>query len=231
MVIDGHYPGFGIRTRENRGTHLYCIRLGIMNQIWIVVVVLVGLVIFTRLRNRRSTRPKVNLAPGPKISGSQVIANLHPRMSTACLFDHGVQFGRGFRRKEGPEIPHGESCKCEVIAFSFSSNEVFNGALRKFGEIRGEAPELPVEDMERLIARMKEIESTPVDGDRATYLESMGLESIPNNTRPEWERFLSERHDYLLEIAGENTRERKKSDDGPEESHKAAHLPEQRFET
>ncbi len=202
-----------------------------MNQIWIVVVVLVGLVIFTRLRNRRSTRSKAVHTPGPKISGFQVNAYLHPRMSAACLFDHGVQFGKGFRRKEGPEIPHEESCRCEVLPFTFSASEVFNGALRKFGESKGDVPGLPPEDMEGLIARMKEIESRPVNSDRAAYLEAMGLESIPKNTRPDWERFLSDRHDFLLQSEGEETRERENSGDGPGETNKATNPPEQRFET
>ena len=202
-----------------------------MNQIWIVVVVLVGLLIFTRLRNRRSGRNKAEPTLGPKISGFQVNAYLHPRMSAACLFDHGVQYGKGFRRKEGPAIPHGESCKCEVIPFMYSSNEVFNGALRKIGEIKGDFPHLPPEDKERLIVRMKEIESRSVDGDKAAYLEAIGLESIRKDTRPDWERFLSERHDYILESAGEQTQVRENSGDEPGETNNATNPPVHRIET
>ncbi len=198
-----------------------------MNQIWIVVVVLVGLVIFTRLRNRRSSRVKAVPNLGPKISGFQVVTYMHPRMSAACLFDHGVQFGKGFRRKEGPTIPHGGSCKCEAIPFSFSSSEVFNGALRGIGELKGDVPGSPPEEMEDLIARMREAESRPVDRNREAYLAAVGLNSVAKHLRPEWERFLSERHAFILEEFGEQ----EDSGGTAGEPETASKPPEQRMES
>ncbi|NIP71732.1 MAG: hypothetical protein GWO16_01270, partial [Gammaproteobacteria bacterium] len=68
--------------------------------------------------------------------GYQVSAYVHPHMSQACLYDHGMQFGKGFRRKVGPALPHDAGCQCEVTPFSFTSSEVFNGALRSVSAIR-----------------------------------------------------------------------------------------------
>jgi hypothetical protein len=169
-----------------------------MNQIWIIVAVLVVLVLVMRIRARRQgARFQRPLAAGPRIQGYQVVAFVHPRMSAACLFDHGLQFGRGFRRKEGPQLPHDGECRCESVAFSFSSSEVFNGALRAVGQARSTIDGLQADDIARLLERLKAVEVHALPPDAAAYAQAVGAGDFPPAVQAPLRAFLAERHAYL----------------------------------
>jgi hypothetical protein len=169
-----------------------------MNQLWIVAVVLVALLVFTRLRSRR--RGAVRQRPpasGPRVQGHQVRAFVHARMGTACLYDHGMQFGRGFRRKEGPALPHDPLCRCEAVPFSFTSSEVFNGALRNLGGTRSEIAGLDPADGTRLVERLKAVEVAPLSADADGYEAAVGLGVFPPGVRPALRDWLRDRHEFL----------------------------------
>ena len=178
-----------------------------MNQIWIIVAALVALLLITRIRSRRrAAQRRRPPSPGPRIQGYQVSAFVHPRMGQACLFDSGVQFGKGFRRKEGPQLPHDAECRCEVVPFSFTSNEVFNGALRSVAPPKCSIAGLEPEDTGRLIERLKAVEAQPLPADAAAYSAAVALESFSANLRPALEAFLEERYAFLQGAATETSR-------------------------
>jgi hypothetical protein len=190
-----------------------------MNPIWIVVVALVGLFVITRIRSRKRTRrDKRPPVAGPRVQGSQVVACLHPRMGAACLADAGMQFGKGFRRKEGPQLPHDAQCRCEVVNFAFTSSEVFNGALRQLGAVKSVLPELSPEDGQRLVERLRAVEAAPVPAERAAYEAAVGVEAFAPGVQEALRSFLAERHAFLQQTvaeapagSGTDTRERMES--------------------
>lgn len=170
-----------------------------MNQLWIVFAALVALLLFTRIRARRRPQPQRAPVPGPRIQGYQVRAYVHPRMSAACLYDHGVQFGRGFRRKDGPRLPHDPRCRCEAVPFSFTSSEVFNGALRQVRPVESSIPGLAGAEAARLIEGLKAAEAGGLPADDAAYAAAVGVADYPAGVREALRAFLSERLAYLRE--------------------------------
>lgn len=172
--------------------------------IWIIVAGLLVLFFVARTRSRRrEERRRRKPSAGPRIQGYQVTAYVHPRMSAACLADHGVQYGKGFRRKEGPALPHDEACQCEPIPFAFTSREVFNGALRKVGRIKSSIEGLSPDDCQRLIERLRETEQGPPPAEPEAYIAAVGPERFAEELQPPLRAFLGLRHAYLLEIQRE----------------------------
>lgn len=170
-----------------------------MNNIWIVVLLLIAVLIFARVRMRRDTRRPVAPKVGPRVTGSQVVAFVHPRMDAACLFDNGVQFGRGFRRKDGPSLPHDDACGCEIQPFNFTSGEVFDGALRNVGELKSTIPDLVTKDTAKLIDCLKQVEGSSLPEGEAAYIEAVDLGSFPQTRLEALRAFLTERYAYLKE--------------------------------
>ena len=175
-----------------------------MNELWIVAAAIVALAIFARMRSRRNIVPtRRQPSAGPRIQGSQVVTFLHPRMSAACLFDNGLQFGKGFRRKDGPQLPHSPHCRCEVVAFAFTSSEVFNGALRNVGAVKSSLPGLQPSDGLRLVEQLRSVEAQPLPADAAAYSAALGVESFPPELQAGLHAFAAERHAFLSAAAAE----------------------------
>ena len=164
-----------------------------MQPIWGVAVA-IGvflLILFVRNRRRRSPAPKQY---SRQLEGAEIVAYLHPRVSRGCLVDHGLKFGKGFRRKQGPALPHDSECQCRDFPFSHSGSEVFNGALRQAVPPTTSIPELPPEEaallLEVLTAAGAENSGTGIEG---------SLDRFGKASRPAVEAFLRERQAFLRE--------------------------------
>lgn len=171
-----------------------------MNQIWMLVLVVIALLVITRMRSRSrrsSGEAGRSTTPALKLSGYQVQAYIHPRMSRACLFDHGMQFGRGFRRKEGPELPHDADCRCRLVPFSFTSSEVFNGALRNLAPVESSLPGLSERDARRLVETLRSVEGGSLPESEAAYLEACEIRGFDAASREAVTAFFRERYRYL----------------------------------
>ena len=167
-----------------------------MSYLWIIAAVIVLLLVFARVRKRRRPSPVSRSFTGPRIIGYRVHAYLHPKMSAACLFDHGIQFGRGFRRKAGPVLPHDENCQCETVPFSFTSSEVFKGALRGSDGIKCCLPEFPASLAVMLLDRLKALETGRVDRTLESYLNQMNIPSFPAQQQKALRGFVEERFGF-----------------------------------
>lgn len=171
-----------------------------MNQIWMLLLVVIALLVITRMRtrNRRGGGDEArNSTPALKLSGYQVNAYVHPRMSRACLFDHGMQFGRGFRRKEGPELPHDADCRCRLVPFSFTSSEVFNGALRNLAPVESSLPGLSERDGRRLVEMLRSVEGGRLPQSEEAYLTACEPQGFDAASREAVSGFLRERYRFL----------------------------------
>ena len=45
----------------------------------------------------------------------------------ACLESDGTRYGRQFKQKTPPDLPHEQGCKCEATKLFYSSEDVFQG--------------------------------------------------------------------------------------------------------
>ena len=45
----------------------------------------------------------------------------------SCLESDGTRFGRQFKQKTPPDLPHEKGCRCETTKLFYTSEEVFNG--------------------------------------------------------------------------------------------------------
>ena len=167
-----------------------------MSPIWAVLLVLVAFAIVLRFkgRNRRKLKGPVY---SRRIDGFQVVARLEPDMPSACLFDHGVQFGKGFRRKEGPQLPHHGNCHCTTAPFSFTSNEVFNGALRNFAGVQTDYPDLPPDVAGNMAEQIKRAESPQPPQTLEDYLDAVKLGDLGQKNEAAVRRFLTARFEHL----------------------------------
>jgi hypothetical protein len=169
------------------------------------VMLLIGLLVvgwrFSRPRKRedKTERPR---RPERKVEGFHVSSPLHVKMGRGCIQDYGMQFGAGFRRKDGPLLPHDPPCRCETSAFSFTGSEVFAGALRHLTEPKSGEPGLPVEAVPKLMAALKRINAEPVPPDADAYLALIGEDTLDAGTRPAALAFLRERHAFLTRAPG-----------------------------
>lgn len=167
-----------------------------MSPIWAVLLVLVAFAVVLRLKGRNQRKLKVPVY-SRRIEGFQVVAHLEPEMPSGCLFDHGVQFGKGFRRKEGPELPHAGNCRCAAVPFSFTSNEVFNGALRNFAGVNTDNPDLPADIAGQMAELMKRAETPQAPDALDAYLAAVDLGQLGAATDAAVRSFLTARYEFL----------------------------------
>jgi hypothetical protein len=174
-----------------------------MPQLWTLVVivgVIAAVAIYARARGRRSRRDDQGLSM-PRVEGFQVSGPLHPAMTRGCVFDLGLQYGRGFRRKEGPALPHGPGCLCRSIPFAFSGSEVFNGSLRRFAELRSSEPGFPQVACAPLLKALKRVNAEPIPDTLTGYLTLVGVvEDLTPEQQDAVKRFLETRYAYLREL-------------------------------
>lgn len=167
-----------------------------MQPIWSLFLVAIAFFVILHLRNRKK-RPRPEKVYARRISGSQVVIYLHPRVSGECLLDHGMQFGAGFRRKGGAQLPHDDTCRCRTVEFSYTSTEVFNGALRRGVSVGSTIAGLGPNDARQLIERLRQASERPLPHSEADYLAAMELDEFPAVLRDSLESFLHERYSFL----------------------------------
>ncbi len=167
-----------------------------MNPIWLILLVVVAFLVLLRLKRRSKRRLKIPVY-SRRIDGLQVVALLTPEMPSGCVFDHGVQFGHGFRRKHGPALPHGQGCGCTTVPFSFTSNEVFNGALRNFAEIRNTVDGLKQAEANQLLGALKRVESGPLPPTQKGYLALVEPDDFAGRTQQTVRDFCEKRFAFL----------------------------------
>lgn len=171
-----------------------------MKELWPLLLVFgVAVLLWGTLRRRSAPRERSERTlVMPRVEGFQVMSPLHPRMPRGCVFDLGLQYGKGFRRKEGPALPHGPDCRCRTTPFSFSGSEVFGGSLRRFGELSCAVPGFPQAACQPLLQALKRVNAEPVPETLSGYLDQVG--TIPGLAPEHQEpvrRFLEERYAYL----------------------------------
>jgi hypothetical protein len=167
---------------------------------YIAVLLLLGLMAvgwrFARRRPPSESKERVR-RPERKVEGFLVWSPLHVRMGRGCIADHGMQFGVGFRRKEGPLLPHDPNCRCETVAFTFTGSEVFGGALRRLGVPKSLEPGFPVAAIAPALAALKRINAEPLPSDADAYLALAGVDAFDEGTRGAVAAFLRERYAFL----------------------------------
>jgi len=170
--------------------------MGEIDRSWIFVVAGLAFFLALTIRNRKKFVQPKTIFYARRIEGFQVIAFLHPQMSAACLADHGMQFGQGFRRKEGPPLPHDSLCRCRTAAFSVTSTEAFHGALRQ-----PRAPDLTLDELtsreaQSLFECLRGVQGSPPETPEL-YLAKQDLNRFSPEHRTRVEFFLRERYEFL----------------------------------
>jgi hypothetical protein len=169
--------------------------MGELDRTWVFIVAGVAFLLVVSIRNRKKRVPETKVY-ARRIEGSQVIAFLHPRVSAACLADHAIQFGKGFRRKEGPALPHDDRCQCRIAPFSYTSTEAFHGALRQPRAPDVSIDSLRSQDALALLSLMR-AEAGPPPETMDAYLVVCDLNRFSPDSRSLVEAFLRDRYEFL----------------------------------
>ncbi len=174
-----------------------------MESFWplLLLAVVVGVVWRLGAARRKAvgaTRPTHRMER--RIQGFKVLAALYPQLGRGCLFDHGMQYGEGFRNKDGPMLPHDGHCQCETVPFVFSSSEVFGGALRQFGTPRCLVPDFPPQAVKPVLEALKRVNAEVIPEQAEQYYSLVNLEHFPLAVQPAVQSLLWERHTFLLQL-------------------------------
>ncbi len=98
----------------------------------LLVIVGVGLIFWLNRIRKRGVfkRHKLIERSITAISGFEIQTMLSLDTPLECLRHDGLRFGESFRLKVSPPLPHNEHCQCKVVNLSYTSSEIFEGALR-----------------------------------------------------------------------------------------------------
>jgi hypothetical protein len=162
----------------------------------LLALAVVGVLLFLALR-RAARRRKRKDVPIPRVEGFLVSTPLHPRMLRACVFDRGLLYGRGFRRKEGPALPHGPDCQCRATPIALPGTEVFSGSLRRGNEVACAVPGFPADACRPLLDALRRVNAESVPPTLDAYLALADLASFAAGHQAPVRRFLEERYRFL----------------------------------
>ncbi|MBF0240029.1 MAG: hypothetical protein HQM12_20195 [SAR324 cluster bacterium] len=101
--------------------------------ILLVVAIALGFWLLRSKKKHLFQRYKPPVKVITQIRGSRVAAYLGLDTPLECLMADETRFGESFRLKQLSQFPHGANCRCSIQPISFSSTEVFEGALRTQG--------------------------------------------------------------------------------------------------
>ena len=94
-----------------------------------IAVVSVGLIYWVWTK-KNQILPKKNNESDPFITTIEAIelkTYLDWDTPVSCLESDGRRYGRQFKQKTPPELPHEQGCRCETTKLFYTSEEVFNG--------------------------------------------------------------------------------------------------------
>ncbi len=99
----------------------------------LLVVVAIALIYWINNIRKKNVFKRYQLPQRPTtaISGSEIQTFLSVDTPLECLQHDGLRFGDSFRLKVAPPLPHQGDCRCKVVDLSYTSTEVFDGALRE----------------------------------------------------------------------------------------------------
>ena len=94
-----------------------------------IAVVAVALIYWVWTK-KRQIFPKKNDESEPFITTIEAIelkTYLDWDTPVSCLESDGTRYGRQFKQKTPPDLPHEKGCRCETTKLFYTSEEVFNG--------------------------------------------------------------------------------------------------------
>ena len=94
-----------------------------------IAVLAVGLIYWVWTK-KNQILPKKNDESDPFITTIEAIelkTYLDWDTPVACLKSDGTRYGKQFKQKKPPDLPHEQGCRCETTKLFYTSEEVFNG--------------------------------------------------------------------------------------------------------
>lgn len=125
----------------------------------------------------RSRRPQNDL-PVTSIEGHELRTFLDIDTPLECLRDDGVRYGQSFRLKNMPPIPHNQQCRCQTVPLSYTSSEVFQGALRDKSPRQTTLGELEAHDAQLLKSMLMGLHIHPLPIDFDTFCQQFDLSKV-----------------------------------------------------
>jgi len=94
-----------------------------------LIIISISLIYWLTLLKKKKVfkRKSVPKSVVTKIEGYECQAVLGLETPLECLRDDGVRFGNKFQKKNVPELPHSEQCKCESVPLFYTSSDIFQG--------------------------------------------------------------------------------------------------------
>ncbi|MBF0280207.1 MAG: hypothetical protein HQM13_20575 [SAR324 cluster bacterium] len=116
------------------------------------------------------------------IHGFEIQTMLSSATPLECLRHDGLRFGESFRLKVSPPLPHNQQCQCQVVSLSYTSTEVFDGALRNNSERATAIGSLSYKEAHLLKEMLKTLHSD-LPPDFEEYCQQFELDDLPPDLR------------------------------------------------
>ncbi|MBF0287977.1 MAG: hypothetical protein HQM14_09175 [SAR324 cluster bacterium] len=130
------------------------------------------------------------------INGFEVQTFLSVETPLECLQYDGLRFGESFRLKMPPPLPHQDNCQCKVVDLSYTSTEVFDGALREnsfrdtaIGVLNYKEASILKEMLKNLHAEIPE--------NFETYCEQLELDVLSKEKQEKIKELIQQKMDHL----------------------------------
>ena len=181
-------------------TALYLMKFSLQSEAHTVllVVVVAGLVYWlNRLRKRQIFKRHASVErPLTRIGGFEIQTMLDSTTPLECLQHDGLRYGESFRLKTAPPLPHNAQCTCKAIPLSYSSAEIFEGALRK-NSMRQSAMGVLTAQEAMLLKEMLKGVSTQAPNDFETYSQQFDLGFLSEGKRAKMAELVQKKFDQI----------------------------------
>ncbi len=117
------------------------------------------------------------------ITGYEVRTPIMLDTSPECFRLDGLRFGEDFRLKTAPPLPCNDTCQCKLIPLSYTSTEVFQGALRKNSTRETEIGTLEHKDAQIFKEMLLNLYPKPNEDDFEEYCKQFSLDQLSEEVR------------------------------------------------
>lgn len=131
------------------------------------------------------------------ISGSEIQTFLSADTPLECLAQDGVRFGESFRLKEISPLPHNEQCRCKIVNLSYTSEEVFQGALREDTHRESTIGRLDYKEASLLKSMLQNMHTDSDTASFEVYCQQFDLSSLSSEREQQFIELVREKYENL----------------------------------
>ncbi|MGK5093798.1 hypothetical protein WDW89_17525 [Deltaproteobacteria bacterium TL4] len=151
----------------------------------LIIVIAIGLIYWIlRIKKnklfRRHSRPQKVIT---NIEGNEVRTFLGLQTPLTCLKDDGFRFGKSFRVKTAPTLPHNEDCQCKILSIAYASTDIFETEPPTRKGYESFVGELSYQEAQVLKRILIGLHTRPLPLEFEVFCQQLGLDQLSEEVR------------------------------------------------